>query len=98
VEQSGLAKRKPFQQDNRRDTEHGQPSFRLERLGKVAKQDKDLKFNNLIHHITPALLLEAFKKLNRQAAKRVDNMGWQDYAKECEQRLTILHEHLQSGK
>ena len=64
----------------------------LERLGKVAKQDKHLKFNNLMHHITPALLLEAFNKLNRQAAKGVDNLGWQDYAKECEQHLTILHE------
>ncbi len=70
----------------------------LERLGKVAKQDKHLKFNNLMHHITPALLLEAFKKLNRQAAKGVDNLSWQDYAKACEQRLTILHEQLQSGK
>jgi RNA-directed DNA polymerase len=63
----------------------------LERLGEVAKQDKHLQFNNLMHHITPALLLEAFNKLNRQAAKAVDNLGWQDYAKECEQRLTILH-------
>jgi RNA-directed DNA polymerase len=70
----------------------------LERLGKVAKQDKHLQFNNLMHHITPALLLEAFKKLNRQAAKGVDNLSWQDYAKACEQRLTILHEQLQSGK
>jgi len=70
----------------------------LERLGKVAKNDKHLKFNNLMHHITPALLLEAFNKLNRQAARGVDNLSWQDYAKECEQRLTILHEQLQSGK
>jgi RNA-directed DNA polymerase len=70
----------------------------LERLGEVAKQDKHLQFNNLMHHITPALLLEAFNKLNRQAAKAVDNLGWQDYAKECEQRLTILHKQLQSGK
>jgi hypothetical protein len=40
----------------------------LERLGKVAKQDKHLKFNNLMHHITPALLLDAYNKLNRQVA------------------------------
>lgn len=46
----------------------------------------------------PALLLEAFNKLNRQAAKGVDNLSWQDYAKECEQRLTIIHEQLQSGR
>jgi hypothetical protein len=70
----------------------------LERLGKVAKQDKQLQFNNLMHHITPALFHEAYKKLNLQAAKGVDNLSWQDYAKACEQRLTILHEQLQSGK
>jgi len=28
----------------------------------------------------------------------VDNLSWQDYAKECEQHLAILHEQLQSGK
>jgi RNA-directed DNA polymerase len=70
----------------------------LERLEKVVKQDKHMQFNNLMYHITPALLLEAFKKLNRQAAKRVDNLGWQDYAKACEQRLIILHEQLESRK
>lgn len=70
----------------------------LERLGKVAKQDKHLQFNNLMHHITPALLFEAFNQLNKHAAKGVDNLGWQDYAKGCEQGLTLLHEQLQSGK
>jgi RNA-directed DNA polymerase len=68
----------------------------LERLGKVAKQDKLIQFNNLMHHITPVLLLEAFKKLNRHAAKEVQGQGqgWQDYAKDGEQRLILLHERL----
>jgi len=51
-----------------------------------------------MHHITPALFLEAYNKLNLQAAKGVDNLSWQDYAKACEQPLTILHEQLQSVK
>jgi retron-type reverse transcriptase len=50
----------------------------MERLGKVAKQDKHMKFNNLMHHITSVLLLEAFIKLNQQVVKEVDNLGWQD--------------------
>ena len=58
----------------------------LERLGKVAMQDKHLQFNNLMHHITPALFLEAYNKLNLKATKGVDNLSWQDYAKACEQR------------
>ncbi|MCL1127837.1 hypothetical protein [Shewanella surugensis] len=43
---------------------------RLERLGRAAKLDKQLKFNNLLHHITPVLLFEAYYKLNRKAVKR----------------------------
>ena len=70
----------------------------LERLGKVAKRDKLIQFNNLMHHITPTLLFEAFNKLNKRAARGVDGEGWQDFAKDSEQRLTILHERLQSGK
>ena len=70
----------------------------LERLGKVAKQNKQLQFNNLMHHLTPTLLFEAFNKLNKHAAKGVDGQGWQDYAKDSEHRLRLLHERLQSGK
>ena len=71
---------------------------RLERLGKVARQDKNLKFNNLLHHITPALLYEAFNKLNRKAAKGVDNVGWHDYSVQLETKLTALHERIHTGK
>ncbi|MCS6225206.1 hypothetical protein G3494_23220 [Shewanella baltica] len=35
---------------------------RLEILGKVAKQDKHLQFNSLLHKITPALLYKALQK------------------------------------
>jgi hypothetical protein len=44
------------------------------------------------------LLLEAYNKLKRQAAKEVDNLSWQGYVKACEQLLTILHKQLQSGE
>jgi RNA-directed DNA polymerase len=71
---------------------------RLERLGKVAKQDKYLQFNNLLHHITPALLYDAFTKLNRQAAKGVDNVGWHEYATQLKPKLMALHERLHTGK
>jgi energy-coupling factor transporter transmembrane protein EcfT len=47
----------------------------LERLGKVAKQNKLLQFNNLMHHLTPALLFESFNKLNKHAAKGVYGQG-----------------------
>ena len=71
---------------------------RLERLGKVARQDKHLQFNNLLHHITVALLHEAFNKLNRQAAKGIDNVNWYEYATQLKPRLIELHERIHMGK
>jgi hypothetical protein len=37
VERRGLTERKPFQQENSRDTEHGKPSFRF---GKVRESSE----------------------------------------------------------
>ena len=71
---------------------------RLDRLGEVAKSNKSLQFNNLFHHLNLTLLLKAFYKLNRKAAKGVDNLGWFEYQKNAKQNIRALHEKLQSGQ
>ncbi|MCP4295333.1 MAG: hypothetical protein GY786_06980 [Proteobacteria bacterium] len=45
----------------------------LARIGEAAKKDKLLKFNNLLHHITPELLEKAYFNLHsyRVGDKRV---------------------------
>ena len=69
---------------------------RLDRLGEVAKSNKSLQFNNLFHHLNLTLLLKAFYKLNRKAAKGVDNLGWFEYQKNAKQNIRALHEKLQN--
>ncbi len=43
-------------------------------------------------------MLKAFYKLNRKAAKGVDNLGWFEYQKNAKQNTRALHEKLQSGQ
>ena len=71
---------------------------RLDGLGKAAKRDKTLQFNNLMHHISPLLLQKAFYHLNKRAAKGVDNLGWYDYEKDVLTQLKDLYQRLQSGR
>ena len=71
---------------------------RLDGLGKAAKLDKTLQFNNLMHHISTLLLQKAFRHLNKKAAKGVDNLGWHDYEKDVLTRIKDLHQRLQSGR
>ena len=70
---------------------------RLDWLGKSAKLDKTLQYNNLLHHINYGLLNKAFNHLNRQAAKGVDKVSWYDYQKTLKQRLNNLHQRIASG-
>ena len=70
----------------------------LERLGEMARHDKSLQFNNLLHHLNLPMLYNAFNHLNKRAVKGVDNLGWYDYQRDLEQRLSALHQRIQSGR
>ena len=71
---------------------------RLDRLGEMAKHNKTLQFNNLLHHLNLAMLTKAFYHLNKGAARGVDNMGWYDYQTDATRRLAALHQRIQSGR
>lgn len=47
----------------------------LERLGEMARHDRSLQFNNLLHHLNLPMLYKAFNHLNKRAVKGVDNLG-----------------------
>lgn len=66
----------------------------LARLHQAARKNRSLQFNNLLHHITPKLLLEAYKQLNRRSAKGVDGEDWKSYGKDLNQRLANLHKRI----
>ena len=57
----------------------GQALTGLGRVREAARTDKSLQFTNLMHHLTPKLLQEAFFSLRRNAAAGVDNVMWKQY-------------------
>ena len=75
----------------------GAASIGLDGVRRKAQQDKDARFNNLFHHITPELLTKSYYSLKKNAAAGVDEMSWHKY-KEClAERIADLHERVHAG-
>ena len=70
----------------------------LDRIRKAATRDGNLRFTNLMHHLTAELLREAYEALKRNAAAGVDDVTWQEYGEGLEGRITDLHDRVQSGR
>jgi group II intron reverse transcriptase/maturase len=69
----------------------------LERIRQVARREGELRFTSLYHHITPALLMEAFASLKKMASPGVDGVTWQEYEEGVYGKIAKLHDHVQSG-
>ena len=76
----------------------GQSQDVLYRIRKAEKRDKNLRFNNLMHHISIDLLRECFYGLKRKASPRIDGKTWYEYRETLEQRLPKLHLEIQSNR
>jgi group II intron reverse transcriptase/maturase len=70
----------------------------LDRIREAAARDRNLRFTNLMHHLTAELLREAYDALKRNAAAGVDDVTWQEYGEGLESRITDLHDRVQSGR
>src|SRR6202046_773615 len=57
---------------------------------KAARENKEMKFTALLHHLTVDLLRESFHSLKRKAAPGVDGVTWQEYEVGLEDRLIVL--------
>jgi RNA-directed DNA polymerase len=64
---------------------------------KAAKENKEMKFTALLHHMTIELLRESFYSLKRRAAPGADGVTWQEYEPELEDRLVDLHSRVHRG-
>jgi len=64
---------------------------------KAARENKEMKFTALLHHLTVDLLRESFYSLKRKAAPGVDGVTWQEYETGLENRLIDLHGRVHRG-
>src|SRR5262245_32308747 len=86
----------------------GQPSTHLTQSGdrvsqglagvrKAARENKEMRFTALLHHLTVDLLRESFYSLKRKAAPGVDGVTWHEYETGLEERLIDLHGRVHRG-
>ena len=64
---------------------------------KAARENKEMKFTALLHHLTADLLRESFYALKRKASPGVDGVTWQEYETGLEDRLVDLHGRVHRG-
>jgi RNA-directed DNA polymerase len=81
----------------RRAQNRASVSQALDRIRQAARQRKKERFTALFHHLSLALLEEAFFDLKKNAAPGVDGLTWQDYEADLERKLADLHARVQRG-
>jgi RNA-directed DNA polymerase len=69
----------------------------LQRVRRTAKDDKQVRFTALLHHLTIDLLRESFLSLKRKAAPGVDGQTWRQYEQNMEEKLIDLHGRVHRG-
>jgi group II intron reverse transcriptase/maturase len=104
VEGRGLTKENVRQTLQRRTPGRNKSGKPLERRSRglpgvreTARKDREVRFTNLFHHLTPELLKTSFFELKKQAAPGVDGQTWSDYAEGLEERIADLHDRLHRG-
>jgi group II intron reverse transcriptase/maturase len=63
----------------------------------AARENKEMKFTALLHHLTVDLLRGSFYSLKKKAAPGVDGITWQEYETGLEGRLVDLHGRVHRG-
>jgi RNA-directed DNA polymerase len=69
----------------------------LERVRRTAKEDKQVRFTAVLHHLTVELLEKSFRGLKREAAAGIDGQTWKQYEQNLKERLIDLHGRVHRG-
>ena len=69
----------------------------LDRVRRVARQDKEARFTALLHHVDPDRLRAAYWALQPKAAPGVDGVTWEDYGQNLEDNLQDLRQRVHRG-
>ena len=64
---------------------------------KAARENKEMKFTALLHHMTIDLLRKSFYSLKRKASPGVDGVRWKEYEPGLEGQLIDLHRRVHRG-
>lgn len=98
VEGRGLAKGNSGQQNSDRAQDRVELQSALDRIRRVAREDKGLRFTTLWHHVYDIRRLrESFLTMRKHAAAGVDGVTWDQYAERLEENLQDLSERLKRG-
>lgn len=68
------------------------------RIHQTAKQNRSLRFDNLLHHLTRQRLCQAYQHLNKQSAKGIDGESWKSYGVQLSARIESLHSRIHTLK
>jgi RNA-directed DNA polymerase len=69
----------------------------LHGVREAAREDSQLKFTALLHHVNEECLHRAFFNLKKTAAVGVDNVTWYDYERDVEANIADLHGRIHRG-
>ena len=98
AEERNSAKRNADQYDlPRTPSRNKRRSLGLAGVRETARNNRELKFTALLHHINEDLLHAAFFDLKKNAAVGIDEVTWHDYELDLEDRITDLHGRIHRG-
>jgi RNA-directed DNA polymerase len=97
VEGRGLAKGNTASKTRPEHSVGQGASSALDRVRRVAQQDKEARFTALLHHVDVDRLRAAYGALSPRAAAGVDGVSWQSYGQQLEENLHDLHARLHRG-
>lgn len=69
----------------------------LHGVRETARNRRQLKFTNLLHHINVELLTSSFYQLKKNAAVGIDGITWHEYEQDLEDRIVDLHGRIHRG-
>lgn len=72
-------------------------STQLAQIAKKAQCDRKVRFTSLAHLLTPGLLQETWRQLNRRGASGIDGESTQQFERELEQRCQAIVARLKAG-
>jgi group II intron reverse transcriptase/maturase len=97
VEERGLAKGNADSKTRPGHSAGVSATNALDRVRRVAQQDKDVRFTALLHHVDVDRLRVAYWALKPKAAPGTDGVTWEDYGQDLEANLLALLDRVHRG-